>query len=183
MNCTFELTTTLSSCYSGIGRVNPNHASNDVYEVSFAKTLGLPVIDEARPLLLTGQHPSSLQLGGINHMTIFVSFNEDPQASDEKHLYLVDVGFGALGLVAPIPLRECIEGQAVKSLLSNRPAERLADECVSAAQTQTRLNLRVSTLCTGSACVPTPGPASLLSHPSSPRTREMHQIRWAWTSP
>ncbi|CAD6578792.1 MAG: hypothetical protein CYPHOPRED_000674 [Cyphobasidiales sp. Tagirdzhanova-0007] len=37
-------------------------------------------------------------------MTIFVSFSENASEPDEDHLYLVDVGFGKWGLLAPIPL-------------------------------------------------------------------------------
>ena len=41
---------------------------------------------------------------GLNHFTIFVAFNEDPNLSDEDHLYLVDVGFGGANITVPLPI-------------------------------------------------------------------------------
>lgn len=42
---------------------------------------------------------------GVTHMTIFVTLNDDPDAPDEDHLYLVDVGFGAGSITQPLSLR------------------------------------------------------------------------------
>lgn len=41
-------------------------------------------------------------------MTIFVSFEDDANTSDESHLWLADVGFGALNINQPLPLRELV---------------------------------------------------------------------------
>ncbi|CAD6583042.1 MAG: N-terminal acetyltransferase [Cyphobasidiales sp. Tagirdzhanova-0007] len=41
---------------------------------------------------------------GLNHMILFVSFQEDPDIPDEEHLYIVDVGFGGANITAPLPM-------------------------------------------------------------------------------
>lgn len=45
-------------------------------------------------------------LGALNHMSIFVSLEPHENEPDENHLYLVDVGFGALNINAPLRLCE-----------------------------------------------------------------------------